>query len=81
MNHYPAPPEGLSWQFEAKRTAYGDGWNLYTRLRTPERKVVAEGVRAVPRFGLADAQIESAEELLNEWKAANVRSPEPSPAQ
>lgn len=80
-SRYPAPPPGLSWQFEAKYTPYGDGWNLYTRLRTAEREVVLEDVRAVPRSGLLAAQIEAAEEILNEWKAENVRSTEPSPAE
>lgn len=81
MNRYPTPPEGLSWQFEAKRLSYGDGWRLYTRLRNQDRQVVAEAVRVGPRNGLSEAMTEAAEELLNEWKAQNVRSPEPSPAQ
>lgn len=78
---FPEPPEGMGIQFEAKHSPISDGWHLYTRLRTAERQVVAEDFRAVSRTGLVAAQIEAAEELINEWKAANVRSPEPSPAQ
>lgn len=81
MNRYPAPPEGLAFQFEARHAPYGDNWHLYTRLRTVEREVVQEDMRVVSRGGLLAAQIEAAEELINEWKAKNVRSPEPSPAQ
>lgn len=81
LSRYPTPPEGLSFQFEAKLQPYGDGWNLYTRLRTTERKVVMEDFRAVPRSGLLAAQVEASNELINEWKAENVRSTEPSPAQ